>query len=272
MRERLRIGEVADLLGVTPKTVRHYEKIGLLKEAERSESGYRLYAASDLLRLHRIKKLRSLGLSLEQVRSVLGGEDASEILRSVLEVLLSEVNGQIERLEERRGRIEGMLARDGLEPVDPSPTFEKAMALLGDRLSGVSGRALEQEKRMWATLDAFDWPEGYEEENEEFFRYYAGRPEEHRAMISLGERLSDLEDAPEDDPRVETVARDLLLHFEKFPMPSEWTEASMWSSEGPMGQAMLGLMTSVLSPAQRRVMDLIEEYATQHDEDVTPDA
>lgn len=44
MRERLRIGEAARLVGVTPKTVRHYEKIGLLPKAERSESGYRLYS------------------------------------------------------------------------------------------------------------------------------------------------------------------------------------------------------------------------------------
>ncbi len=72
MRGRLRIGEVAKLLGVTPKTVRHYEEVGLLKQPERTEAGYRLYSADDLLRLHRIKRLRSLGLSLTQVKGVLG--------------------------------------------------------------------------------------------------------------------------------------------------------------------------------------------------------
>ena len=64
MRERLRIGEVAKLVGVTPKTVRHYEKVGLLQQPERSEAGYRLYSAVHLLRLHWIKWLRSIGLSL----------------------------------------------------------------------------------------------------------------------------------------------------------------------------------------------------------------
>ncbi len=58
MRERLRIGEVAKLLGVTPKTLRHYEKVGLLRQPERTEAGYRLYCADDLLRLHRIKRLQ----------------------------------------------------------------------------------------------------------------------------------------------------------------------------------------------------------------------
>ena len=270
MRERLRIGEAARLVGATPKTLRHYEKMGLLKEAERSESGYRLYSANDLLRLHRIKRLQSLGLSLRQVSSVLGGEDEAAVLRSVLEVLRIEVNGRIGRLEERRDQIEGMLARDDLEAVGPSPTFEKAMALLGDRMSGVSGRALDQEKKMWATLDAFDWPEGYEEENEEFFHYYAARPEEHRALIEIGECLSDLEEAPENDPRIEAVAKGLLRHFEEFPLPEEWAEGSMWASEDPIGQAMLGLMTSNFSPAQWRVMSLVEEYAAR--QEGTPDA
>jgi DNA-binding transcriptional MerR regulator len=43
--------EVARLVGVTTKTVRHYEKVGLLGAPQRSEAGYRLYAADDLLRL-----------------------------------------------------------------------------------------------------------------------------------------------------------------------------------------------------------------------------
>ncbi len=261
MRERLRIGEVARLTGVTPKTVRHYEKIGLIKEADRSESGYRLYSAEDLLRVHRVKKLQSLGLSLKRVREVLGEEDGTAALRSVLEVLRAEVVGQIDRLEGRWKQIEAMLAREDLEAVEASPTFERAMEMYGDRLSGVSEAALEQEKRMWATLDAFDWPGGYDEANERFFRYFVDRPEEHQALISIGQRLSDLEEAPEDDPRVEAVAADLWRHFEEFPMPEEQIGDSVWSNETAVGEAMFGLLMSGYSPAQRRVMALIFEKA-----------
>ena len=266
MRERLRIGEVADLVGITPKTVRHYEKIGLLRTAERSDSGYRLYSADDLLRLHRVKRLQSLGLSLKQVRSVLGGEDDAAVLKSVLEVLLAEVKGQIGRLEERRDRIEDTLARDDPEAVEASPTFEKVMAMLGDRLSGVSEAALEQEKKMWATLDAFDWPEGYEEENEAFLRYYAERPEEHRALIEIGERLAALGNLPEDDPLVEEVAVELGDYFERYPPPEE-LENSRWAAEDPIGQAMLDLTVSSMSPAQRRVMALLSERAERKEAD-----
>jgi len=43
MKTQLHIGEVAKLLGITPKTIRHYHKVGLLTEPQRTESGYRLY-------------------------------------------------------------------------------------------------------------------------------------------------------------------------------------------------------------------------------------
>lgn len=97
MRERLRIGEGARLVGVTPKTVRHYEKIGLLRQAERSDSGYRLYSADDLLRLHRVRKLQSLGLSLKRVRDVLGEADQERSLRDILKTLRAEVDAEMYR-------------------------------------------------------------------------------------------------------------------------------------------------------------------------------
>ena len=59
----LTIGELARLAGVTPKAIRHYHKVGLLREPERSEAGYRLYGAEDLLRLGRVRRLAGLGLS-----------------------------------------------------------------------------------------------------------------------------------------------------------------------------------------------------------------
>jgi DNA-binding transcriptional MerR regulator len=260
LRERLRIGEIAGLVGVTPKTLRHYEKIGLLERAERSESGYRLYSANDLLRLNRIKKLRSLGLSLRQVRSVLGGGDRNTSIRATLTALRAEVEAEMARLEERRRRIDEALSREDLEVAEASPSFERAMELLGGQLSGVSGAALEQEKRFWSVLDAFEWPEGYEEENEEIFRYYAGHPEEYRELVGVGERLAALADLPETDPEVERVAEELWSYFERNPPPGH-TERSAWSSPDPIGQALVELTMSAFSPAQRRVMALLVERA-----------
>ncbi|MGH3147022.1 MAG: MerR family transcriptional regulator [Rubrobacter sp.] len=260
MRERLRIGEIARLVGVTTKAVRHYERIGLLGDPERSEAGYRLYGADDLLRLHRIKKLQSLGLSLGRVRSVLGEAEGEISLRSILEKLRVEVEVEIGHLEERRERIEEMLSRESLEAVEASPSFELAMDLLGEHLSGVSEKVLEQEKWFWSSLDAFEWPEGYEEGNEKLFRYYASHPEEYRALVLVGERLAALMDVPEEDPEVERVAEDLLRYFEENPLPEEYLARPPWS-EGPLGQTLIELMMSNMSPAQRRCMGLLIEQA-----------
>lgn len=61
----LRIGEFADLLGVTTKTVRHYHRVGLLPEPIRNPNGYRQYGLEAVLRALQVLRLRQLGLHSE---------------------------------------------------------------------------------------------------------------------------------------------------------------------------------------------------------------
>ncbi|MBN2050256.1 MAG: MerR family transcriptional regulator [Spirochaetales bacterium] len=65
-----RIGEVADLAGVTIRTVRYYEELGLLKPQMRKESGHRRYTHRDVVALRRIKELQDFGLSLKDIRDI----------------------------------------------------------------------------------------------------------------------------------------------------------------------------------------------------------
>ena len=122
MGTRLYIGEVAKLLGVTQKTIRHYHKVGLLAEPPRSESGYRLYTAGDLVWLQRIRRLQGLGLSLKQIKMLLGEQVAEHerTLREVLESLLEELAAEIRTLEAQRERIKTLLAQDTLETLAQS--------------------------------------------------------------------------------------------------------------------------------------------------------
>jgi DNA-binding transcriptional MerR regulator len=70
-----RIGEVAKLTGVTTRTLRYWEELGLLRPSNHSPSGERLYVATDLARVTRIRKLQGLlGLSLAEIQAVLGTE------------------------------------------------------------------------------------------------------------------------------------------------------------------------------------------------------
>ena len=71
------VGQVADVFGVTVRTLHHYDEIGLLVPSERSAAGYRLYTDDDLARLQQVVVYRRLELSLDEIASLLdGGEDA----------------------------------------------------------------------------------------------------------------------------------------------------------------------------------------------------
>ena len=71
------VGQVADLAGVTVRTLHHYGQIGLLEPADRSGAGYRLYSDADLERLQHILFYRELGFSLEDILAMLSGPGAT---------------------------------------------------------------------------------------------------------------------------------------------------------------------------------------------------
>ena len=85
---RLRIGELAELTGTTPRTIRYYEEIGLLPEHEQREQGKRrLYTESDVERLQELVRLRDLlNLSLDELSKLVSAEAArAEIRREFAE-------------------------------------------------------------------------------------------------------------------------------------------------------------------------------------------
>jgi DNA-binding transcriptional MerR regulator len=107
----LRIGELARLAGTTPRTVRYYEEIGLLADAEERGAGeHRSYTQADLARLREILRLKSLlGLSLDELRDVMAGEDARAARRAAWDA--TEDPAERRRLlEEARAHVESLLA------------------------------------------------------------------------------------------------------------------------------------------------------------------
>jgi DNA-binding transcriptional MerR regulator len=79
----LRIGEVAQRVGVTPRTIRYYEELGLLGSGtEREKGSHRSYAESDVARLQELIRLRDLlGLTLEELVELAEAEEARAALR-----------------------------------------------------------------------------------------------------------------------------------------------------------------------------------------------
>ena len=67
----MKIGDLAKQTGVSVRTLHYYEEIGLLSPSHRTETGYRLYAEDDIIRLQQIVSLRQIGFSLAQIRQCL---------------------------------------------------------------------------------------------------------------------------------------------------------------------------------------------------------
>jgi DNA-binding transcriptional MerR regulator len=96
-----RIGEVAERTGVTTRTIRYYEELGLLAGTEREKGRHRLYCDSDVARLRELIRLRDLlGVSLDELKCLLVAEesDLDDALRSI-DAQLELVCGRHEELQ-----------------------------------------------------------------------------------------------------------------------------------------------------------------------------
>lgn len=142
----LQIGEVAEQLGLTPRTLRYYEEIGLLEPPSRMEGGFRLYSSSDISRLENIVQLkRLLGFSLREIKQVV---EAMESLK-----LLRQESKQAADLETKRDSL-----RKGLEileqQVDVLDGRMRQVAELRDQFNERSLRVRERLEQIEAELEA----------------------------------------------------------------------------------------------------------------------
>lgn len=96
--ESMRIGEIAQVTGVSARMLRYYEKHGLLAPSARSAAGYREYDDSDVERIFHIEGLRGLGLTVAEVKSAL--EDPGFSFSTVIDELLAQSRHRLK--EERR--------------------------------------------------------------------------------------------------------------------------------------------------------------------------
>lgn len=109
MTTLMNIGEAATAAGVSAKMIRHYEQIGLMPEAERTESGYRLYGDRDVSVLRFVRQSRHLGFSVAQIAELIGlWSDSRRSSREVKDV----ARRHLADLEQKRREIEQMM--DGL--------------------------------------------------------------------------------------------------------------------------------------------------------------
>jgi DNA-binding transcriptional MerR regulator len=141
------VGAVAELAGVTVRTLHHYDQIGLLSPRGRTTGGYRQYGEADLERLQQILFYRELGFSLEEIAAILDDPDADATahLRRQHALLIE----RIERLESMVAAVEHAMEaqRMGIS-LSPEERFE----VFGDFNPGDHTEEVEQR---WGDTDAY---------------------------------------------------------------------------------------------------------------------
>ncbi|MBA2349941.1 MAG: MerR family transcriptional regulator [Solirubrobacterales bacterium] len=125
---RLQIGRVAELCGLSLRTVRYYEEQGLIAPDARSEGGFRLYTDEQVQRLLLIKQMKPLGFTVAEMRELLdardlmraGGEGAAEAGER-LGAYAADAAARCEELRERLGRAEEFAAALRAETAASAP-------------------------------------------------------------------------------------------------------------------------------------------------------
>ena len=104
------VKQVAERVGLPSRTVRYYDRIGLVTATQRSEAGYRLYSAEDEGRLRFIQQAKTLGLSLPQIRGLIaaaegGCSETLPELQRLLEHNIEQIDARISELKAFRDRL-----------------------------------------------------------------------------------------------------------------------------------------------------------------------
>ncbi|MEU6869534.1 MerR family transcriptional regulator [Streptomyces sp. NPDC046751] len=239
----MRIGEIAALVGVTSRAIRHYHHIGLLPEPGRRANGYRVYSVRDAVVLARIRRLTELGLGLDEVRDVLA-DAAGRELREVLAGLDADLARQERGIRERRRRLARLL--DG--PVCAEGPVSPALAeLLGT--APVTGSPMAAKDREHLVLLDTTGVGG------EIYAALAPLAADP-ALHALYERLDALAGAAVDDVRIAPLAAELGAA-----VPDEVLAAI--PSDGPvmtgLGEALLDDYAPAQAEVVRRVMAALAE-------------
>jgi MerR family transcriptional regulator, copper efflux regulator len=109
----MNIGAAARQSGVSAKMIRHYESVGLVARARRTEAGYRIYDADDIHTLRFIRRARDLGFSMKQIAHLLGlwrnRRRTSADVRRIAQQHIKELDARIEQLQSMRRTLRALV-------------------------------------------------------------------------------------------------------------------------------------------------------------------
>ncbi len=100
-QEFLQIGEVAKKLGITTRTIRYYEEIGLMSPPKRLDAGIRVYSKHDVKRLKFILKLKELGISLKEMQELAQVYEIHQTPEKIIPKLIEILDNHISKIDEK---------------------------------------------------------------------------------------------------------------------------------------------------------------------------
>lgn len=266
MDNQIKISDFVKLTGSTLKTVLYYHKIGLLKEPKRSQGGYRLYGAEELSRMRMIKHLKNLGLDLKQIKEILGNANEQTNLNEILKALQADLLKEKKRINEQLSKIETLL-KDNIVPIEKASFDSKSFEMVTNILETTEvekqihgyTEIFEQQRNVFGVIEDFKWGKDYKDNFIEIAEYFKLHPEKYKTALEFGKRLGKLKEMSEDDPEVESLAKEGSDFIKSIPILKE----KLCNQSGfgmPYENLFNELTDDYLSPAQRKHKKLIQKY------------
>jgi DNA-binding transcriptional MerR regulator len=265
----MRIGELAGLVGISTRAIRHYHRVGLLPEPARKANGYREYSLRDAVGLARVRRLTELGLSLDDVGDALAS-DADRDLVEILRELDADLARQETGLRQRRARLAHLLRQaeaDGRfseqAPVSPelAELFDR-MARVAEGRPGSEPAIAATDRDLLALLETASPARGTGW-LDVLARTLNSDPGAVERAYAVYARLDELARSPADDPRVEATAQAIVA---AIPEPAR---QAIRFPDGGLEEAGAGFTAAFyayFAPAQaaaiRRAIDLMRQEST----------
>lgn len=236
----MRSKELADLAGVTVRTLRHYHQIGLIAEPARHGNGYRRYGVQHLVRLLRIRRLSALGLSLDDIPALLDGK--GERRSDMLDQLDESLTRQIQHLEAQRRTVAAL--RDSEAPLDMPPDIANSLLPLEVGRSAGAIRSGREQSILLARTVAADGREA-------IARLYDRLAEPDIAAVAqeLGQRFDRLDDQTS-EAEILDLAKAYVGQF--GPWIGEYNQLLVRYVDGDTATLLSAHAMDVLTPQQRR--------------------
>ena len=139
-----RVGEIAERLGVSPRTIKYYEELGLIQPETRSQGGFRLYGKEEVQQLERILRLKSIGYSLAAIRELLATRDAAREADKI-----TVISNTMERLKNREWEVTERIQqmRKDLKRAEAwREELRRDIALCGRRIEELGDQTVRKER------------------------------------------------------------------------------------------------------------------------------